>query len=159
MNYPIVIHKDRKSDYGVTVPDLPGCFSAGTTIDEALLMAREAIELHLEGLIEEGMALPRPGRIETYNGLPDYRGGTWAVVAVDEATLRVNARRINISIPERVLDAVDRFAEKAGDSRSGLLVRAVTQYMGREGDESLQPARRGRRSHTMRRSKRATKTR
>ena len=35
MNYPIVIHKDADSDYGVTVPDLPGCFSAGKTLDES----------------------------------------------------------------------------------------------------------------------------
>ena len=36
MRYPVVIHKDPESDYGVTVPDLPGCFSAGETLDEAL---------------------------------------------------------------------------------------------------------------------------
>ncbi len=36
MRFPIVIHKDRQSSYGVTVPDLPGCFSAGDTLDEAL---------------------------------------------------------------------------------------------------------------------------
>ena len=58
MNYPIVLHKDRDSDYGVTVPDLPGCFSAGKTVDEALAMAKEAIELHLEGLIHEGQPIP-----------------------------------------------------------------------------------------------------
>ena len=60
MNYPIVIHKDKGFDYGVTVPDLPGCFSAGGTIDEAMEMAREAIELHLEGLIELGEVVPDP---------------------------------------------------------------------------------------------------
>ena len=36
MRYPVVVHKDPNSDYGVTVPDLPGCFSAGETMDEAL---------------------------------------------------------------------------------------------------------------------------
>jgi len=36
MHYPIVVHKDSESDYSVTVPDLPGCFSAGETLDEAL---------------------------------------------------------------------------------------------------------------------------
>ena len=60
MNYPVVIHKDEDSDYGVTVPDLPGCFSAGSTIDEALAMAREAIELHLDSLREEGSPIPQP---------------------------------------------------------------------------------------------------
>ena len=42
MNYPVVIHKDRKSDYGVSVPDLPGCISAGATVDEALAMLRRS---------------------------------------------------------------------------------------------------------------------
>ncbi len=46
MRYPIVIHKDEGSCYGVTVPDLPGCFSAGYTLDETFEMAREAIEGH-----------------------------------------------------------------------------------------------------------------
>ena len=41
MIYPIVLHKDKDSDYGATVPDLPGCFSAGATLDEALEMNRE----------------------------------------------------------------------------------------------------------------------
>ncbi len=41
LNYPILIQKEPRSDYGVIVPDLPGCFSAGRTIDEALAMARE----------------------------------------------------------------------------------------------------------------------
>ena len=54
MRFPIVIHKDRDSDYGVTVPDLPGCFSAGNTTDEALSNAIEAIECHIEGLLLDG---------------------------------------------------------------------------------------------------------
>jgi predicted RNase H-like HicB family nuclease len=44
--YPSAIHKDHASDYGVTVPDLPGCFSAGASLDETLRMAQEAVELH-----------------------------------------------------------------------------------------------------------------
>lgn len=83
MHYPIVIHKDKASDYGVIVPDLPGCFTAGDTMDEAIHMAHEAIELHLEGLIEEGEAVPEPGRIEDHQHNPDYAGGAWAVVSVD----------------------------------------------------------------------------
>jgi len=129
MNFPIVIHKDRGSDYGVTVPDLPGCFSAGRTLDEALAMAREAIELHLEGLIEHGEVVPRPGAVESHRRDPRYRGGTWAVVSVSPAGLRVKAKRINVSIPERVLDAVDRFAKAENETRSGLLVKAATAYI------------------------------
>ena len=129
MNVPIVIHKDRDSDYGVTVPDLPGCFTAGSTIDEAIAMAQEAIELHLEGLIEEGQAVPRPHTIEEHKHNPDYRGGVWALASISPANLRTKTRRINISIPERILDAVDRSAKAENETRSGLLAKAATAYI------------------------------
>lgn len=160
MNYPIVIHKDKGSDYGVIVPDLPGCFSAGATLDEAVAMAREAIELHLAGIIEGGLPIPDPGSIERYKDNPEYGDGTWAVVTIDHGTLRVSAKRINITMPERVLDAVDRFAEQAGETRSGLLVRAVTAYMGRDKDSlPLPQSPRGREALRTRKSKRASKGR
>lgn len=49
MRYSVIIHKDPDSDYGVTVPELPGCFSAGESIEEALGMAKDAILTHIEG--------------------------------------------------------------------------------------------------------------
>ena len=80
MKFPIVIHKDTNSDYGVTVPALPGCFSAGKTLDEARVMAKEAIELHLEGLIADGQAIPTPAAFDVYQANPEFRGGIWMVV-------------------------------------------------------------------------------
>jgi predicted RNase H-like HicB family nuclease len=132
MNYPVVIHKDRSSDYGVSVPDLPGCVSAGATVDEALAMAREAIELHLEGLIQEGGLIPLASPIEKLRAQADYADGTWAIVNVDESTLRVKIARIGITMPQRVLDAIDRHAKANGETRSGLLARAAVKYIGRE---------------------------
>ncbi len=129
MIYPIVIHKEKKSDYGVTVPDLPGCFSAGRTLDEAIAMAKEAIELHLEGLVEEGRLIPRPAPIETHQKNSDYEGGVWALIPIDQAALRIHARRVNITIPERILDAIDRAAIAEHDTRSGLLTKAATVYI------------------------------
>jgi predicted RNase H-like HicB family nuclease len=49
----------KKSAFGVAVPDLPGCFSAGDTVEEAFDNAREAIEAHCEILAEEGKDLPQ----------------------------------------------------------------------------------------------------
>lgn len=144
MHYPVVIHKDPSSDYGVIVPDLPGCVSAGVTVDEALANVREAIELHLEGLIEEGMAIPEPGLIEDYRRKRDYAGGTWAVVAVDPGNLRVKAKRLAVTMPERIVDAVDRYAKQQGETRSGLLTKAAIRYIDRAGDAPLRPARKGR---------------
>ena len=60
MRYPVIIHKDADSDYGVTVPDLPGFFSAGQTLDEALIEAVEAIDCHIEGLLMDGEPIPLP---------------------------------------------------------------------------------------------------
>lgn len=134
MKYPVVIHKDKHSDYGVSVPDLPGCVSAGSTLDEALAMVREAIELHLEGMIEDGGVVPLATPIDQLQHDPDYAGGTWAIVDVDESTLRVGVKRVAITMPERVLDAIDRYAEEHGETRSGLLARAAVCYIGREAD-------------------------
>lgn len=129
MKYPVVLHKDPDSDYGVTVPDLPGCFSAGGTVDEALANAREAIELHLEGLIEDGEPVPEASAVERHQRKREHRGGVWAIVDIDPANLRVMAKRVNITMPERILDAVDRYAKAHHESRSGLLAKAVTAYM------------------------------
>ena len=58
MRFSVVIHKDEKSGYGVTVPDLPGCFSAGDTLEEAIESVHEAIACHLEGLLMDGEPIP-----------------------------------------------------------------------------------------------------
>ena len=129
MHYPIVIHKDRKSDYGVTAPDLPGCFSAGSTMDEALSMAKEAVELHLEGLIEENQPIPDPSAIKRHKRNPDFAGGVWAVVEVEPSELLAPAKRVNITMPRRVLESIDHFAASHGQTRSGLLVKAATSYI------------------------------
>ena len=132
MNLPVVIHKDKASDYGVSVPDLPGCISAGATVDEAVAMVREAIELHLEGLIEAGNPVPLASPIEKLRANPQFADGIWAIVHVDESSLRVKFARIGITMPERVLDAIDRYAKANGETRSGLLARAAARYIGRE---------------------------
>jgi predicted RNase H-like HicB family nuclease len=75
MRYLAVIHKDSNSDYGVTIPDLPGCFSAGATIDEAMDMAREAILCHIEGLLADEEVIPVPSPMEVHQQNPDYRDG------------------------------------------------------------------------------------
>ncbi len=127
MRFPIVIHKDPKTDYGVSVPDLPGCYSAGRTFDEAMEMAREAIECHIEGLIEDNEPIPAPKPLEIHKRKRDYAHGTWAIVEINLAGLESNTRRINITVPERVLRRVDRAAKQAGESRSGFFTRAALQ--------------------------------
>jgi predicted RNase H-like HicB family nuclease len=85
MRFPVVLHTDDGIRFGVTVPDLPGCFSAGDTFDEALDAVREAIDLHLEGLLDEGGEAPVPRRISEQRTKPEFADGVWAVVDVDVA--------------------------------------------------------------------------
>jgi predicted RNase H-like HicB family nuclease len=59
MQYLVVVEKGPTS-YGAHVPDLPGCITAGETKEEALALIREAIELHLEDLKNEGQPIPPP---------------------------------------------------------------------------------------------------
>lgn len=131
MRYPVVIHKDKTSDYGVTVPDLPGCFSAGDTMEDALTNVIEAIECHLEGLLLDGDGIPQAQPVEFHLKDRQLAGGTWALVSVDLSKLASKAKRINITLPERVLTLVDEQAKREGESRSGLLARAVMEYIGR----------------------------
>ena len=131
MRYPVVIHKDKSSDNGVTVPDLPGCFSAGETLEEAMVQAVEAIECHLEGLLFDGEAIPEAQSVEVHRKNRAFAGGTWALVNVDLSKLASKAKRINITLPERVLALVDEQAKREGESRSGLLARAALDYIGR----------------------------
>ncbi|MBE9549722.1 MAG: type II toxin-antitoxin system HicB family antitoxin [Proteobacteria bacterium] len=126
MRYPIAIEKgDKKHAFGVVVPDLPGCFSAGDTMDEAIDNSIEAIELWLETTLEDGGSIPDSSAIEKWQKDPEYSGWIWAIVGVDLAKLSSISKRINITVPERVLSLIDKAATRQGESRSGFLVRAA----------------------------------
>jgi predicted RNase H-like HicB family nuclease len=59
VRYAIVIEKARKN-YAAYVPDLPGCVATGATVEETERLIREAIELHLRGMEEDGLPIPKP---------------------------------------------------------------------------------------------------
>jgi len=88
MRYPIAIETgDAKHAFGVVVPDLPGCLSAGDTLDDALTNSREAILLHLEGLLDDEKPFPAPSPIEQLQKQRSYRGWTWAIFDIDASEL------------------------------------------------------------------------
>jgi predicted RNase H-like HicB family nuclease len=65
MKYAIVIEKSE-TGFGAYVPDLPGCVAAGETLAETETLIREAVEFHLEGLREDGIAVPLPSALAQY---------------------------------------------------------------------------------------------
>ncbi|PNG24197.1 type II toxin-antitoxin system HicB family antitoxin [Methylocella silvestris] len=128
--YIALIHKDADSDYGVSFPDLPGCITVGRDLDEARAMAHEALDLHVEGLAEDGEAVPEPSSLEEVMADHDNRSGVAILVSAPRAATR--AVRVNITIPEDVLGEIDRHAEREGMTRSGFLVKAAKQAIREE---------------------------
>jgi len=124
--YIALIHKDADSDYGVHFPDLPGCVTAGETLDEARAFAEEALALHLEGLAEDGEAIPEASSLESVMADPQNREGVAILV---RAPNKAKAVRINITVPEDDLREIDAYATLHGYNRSGFLVRAAKREM------------------------------
>lgn len=134
MRFPVAIHKDKDSDYGVTVPDLPGCFSAGDTVDDALTNAIEAIECHIEGMLIDGEMVPPARTIEFHSKNRQFSGGIWALADVDLSKLSGKAKRVNITLPEHLLVQIDSYASRSGETRSGFLVHAAMEYVSTHAD-------------------------
>ena len=123
-NYIAIVHKDPKSDFGVSFPDFPGCITAGRNIDEAKDMAQEALTLHIHGMIEDGERLPTPSKLEEIMADPDYTDAA-AYLVVDVPDAKPRTVRVNITIPEMTLKQIDAAAKKRGMSRSSFLVHAA----------------------------------
>lgn len=132
MQFPIVIHKDETSSYGVTVPDLPGCFSGGDSFAEAVSSAHEAVACHIEGLLMDGESIPERRPIELHQCNQNYEKGVWALIDVDVSKLSSKTVRVNITMPARVLSIIDEAAARERESRSGLLTRAALQFVDRQ---------------------------
>src|SRR3990167_2610917 len=130
MRYPVVIYKDELSDFGVSIPDISGCYSAGSTYDEALTNAIEAIECHLEGLLIDNEPIPVCTTIDNWINEEEFQGGVWAFVDIDLSQISGKAKRINITMPERVLSLIDLYAKNhAIKNRSSFLADAALSYM------------------------------
>lgn len=129
LNVAIALLPEDEGDYGVIVPDIPGCFSVGDDISEAIANAHEAIECHLEGMMMDDEPLPVPQAIELHQANPEYDGVIWAIASIDLSKLSGKAKRINITMPESILSKVDSFAAQKGETRSGLLQTAALNYI------------------------------
>jgi len=131
MKFPVVVHKDAGSDYSVAVPDVPGCFSAGGTFSEALDNVREALALHLEGLVADQEPLPQALEVDAHLDNPDFAGGVWAIVDFDLTPYLGKSVRFNASLPEHLLQRIDERVQKDHRyaSRSGFLATAALREL------------------------------
>ncbi len=132
MLYPIaILPGDNAHAWGVEVPDLPGCFSAGDDLDEAMAKAREAIEGHLELLAEEGAPIPVARKVTFHAENPHYAGCTWALADIDVTRYMGKAEKLNITLPGYLLNRIDEYVRTHPEqkSRSGFLAAAALRVL------------------------------
>jgi predicted RNase H-like HicB family nuclease len=122
-----LIHKVDSSDYGVSFPDLPGCVSAGATLDEARSMAVEALALHLDGMAEDGEAVAEPSSLADIMADAVSRDGV--AILVDAPQKPSKSVRVNITLSDDLLESIDRRTEEKGLTRSGFLAGAAQREL------------------------------
>ncbi len=122
-----LIHKDRGSDFGVSFPDFPGCVTAGSTIEEAFAMAKEALAGHIEVMLEEGLDIPE-SPADPIAAVSRYaKRGAGAPILVP-AAVDDKAMRINVTLPARLLRRIDAQTT----NRSGFLAEAAASKLAAE---------------------------
>ncbi len=122
MRYPIAIELGNETTaFGVVIPDLPGCFSAGDSLDEALIGAEEAAAAWIDATLDTGGAIPAPSSLEMLRQNPDFDGWIFGIITLDSAACDDTIVRVNITLPRRVLKRLDAMAQAAGESRSGYI--------------------------------------
>jgi predicted RNase H-like HicB family nuclease len=128
MRYPIAIEPQTdETAYGVVVPDLPGCFSAGDTLEEAIAGAEEAGLAWIETALDAGDPIPPPSSLEAVRAKPEFGGWILSLVTIDPAALDDSIARVNITLPRRVLRRLDDEARAAGETRSGYIAKLAIE--------------------------------
>ena len=129
MQYPVYVHLGGEGEAdGATIPDFPGCFTAVDDLEDLADSVQEALEVYFDG---EDLKIPDPTPIGSLMTDPDYTDGYWMMVDVNTIKLLGQTKRINITMPERLLMEVDAYAKQSGETRSGLLAEAAAEYLER----------------------------
>lgn len=119
-----IVHKEKTSDYGVSFPDFPGCISVGSTPDELQWNAQEALRLHIEGLLEDGEAIPAPMSLEKAKK-HKWAKGSQAFIFVSAPTPSKPVR-VNVMLDSAVLAQIERVSK----NRSEFLNQAAREKLG-----------------------------
>ena len=134
--YPAIVERAKRG-YSVFFPDLPGCTSAGATLDAAARNAEEALAGHLIVSAEHGDPIPEPSPLEEIARDPEVDEAARLLVRAERPG---KAKRINIMLDEGLIEAIDRIAS----NRSGVLANAARMALGarsRDGRSGLAPFR------------------
>jgi predicted RNase H-like HicB family nuclease len=131
MRYIAFIHKEPNSCYGVSFPDMPGCASAGDTLDEAVANAVDALSGHVRMMDMDGDTVPAPRSLEEIVADPelaeDREGALLSAIALVKD--RGSSTRINVSLDLGLLQAIDDEARSRRQTRSAFLASAARREL------------------------------
>jgi predicted RNase H-like HicB family nuclease len=120
-----LIHEENRI-FGISFPDFPGCVSTGSTAEDAIRKGSEALTFHAGSMVEDGDSMPGLRDLSELQSDPDFNeAADGAVLALVPFDLPTKSVRINISIDESLLGAVDAAAKAKGMSRSAFLAEAA----------------------------------
>jgi len=130
--YPAFVHYEPGHAHSVFFPDVPGCFSAGDTLDECFANARKALAFHVEGLREDGLDIPPPSSLDALKANEDFADDFKEATLIRVPLLEnvVAPKRVNISLSPSLLSAIDQAAKEQGMTRSAFLASAALQRLG-----------------------------
>ena len=131
MRYVAFIHKDPDSCFGVSFPDIPGCISAGDTLDEAVANGAEALAGHIKWMEADGDPVPSPRSLDEIrddDGLEEDREDA-VLVAIPLVRDLGSTTRINVSLDLGLLEAIDSAARQRKQTRSAFIASAVRKEL------------------------------
>ncbi len=126
MNYIAFIHKEKKSGYGVSFPDFPGCVTVGSTMNEAHTLATEILAFHITGMQEDGEKIPVPSSLE--KALASDLADEHLAVIVVPVKPASKPKRVNVIMDSGLLRQIDEVT----NNRSAFLAQAARNELARQ---------------------------
>lgn len=123
--FPAIVERGR-SGFGVYFPDLPGCASAADSLEDVGAMAREALQLHIQGMLEDGVPIPSPSAIDQARAEPE--SDVVGVLLVEANTEGAPAALV-ITLPKHLLERVDEAARSGGRTREDVLADGARELL------------------------------
>jgi len=129
--YIAYVYKDPDSSFGVSFPDLPGCYGAGETHDEAIASAKISLREYALAKADDGGVMPQPRtHSELHSDVSEAIEMKEAafVIEVQLVTAGVK-RRVNVSLEDSLVRNFDRACELVGVSRSAHLATLMSEWL------------------------------
>ena len=121
--YIAIISKKNNRQYDVFFPDFLGCITSGNSFEDAKNMAQEALQLHVDGMIEDGDLMPSPQSLDVIT--KKYK--TAKLFFMVKVKFKIKFSRINITIDEKLLKKLDKYLLNQHQTRSSFFAKSIME--------------------------------